>query len=102
MRFYVRCRVHQNERIYITFQSEPQTRSDIQQETFQLICPQGRPDVYFKAEIIAEVGLEPIGGAILGGILFLVDPLAGVLGASLGLFGVAAREQEKVRRFNGS
>ena len=102
MRFYVKCRIHPNERIYIRFEREPQTKNEIPFWTFQMTCPQGHPDTYYRNEVIAEMGLEPIGGAILGGLLFLVDPLAGVIGASAGLFGMAAHEEEKVRRFNES
>ena len=105
MRFYVFCKTtgHNNEKIYIDFEGkQPVIRSDIQNVAFQLRCRSEHFNVYLKNDVQAEVGLEPLGGAILGGLLFIIDPLAGIAGAAAGLFGIAAKEQEKVRRFNDS
>lgn len=105
MRFYVFCKAvgHSNEKIYIDFgNTPPMIRNDIQNTAFQLTCRSGHANIYLKNDVQAEVGLEPIWGLILGASLFLVDPLAGIAGAATGLFGVAAREQEKVKRFNES
>ena len=103
MQFYVKCEQYGHiEKVYVHFAQEPQTRGDIPFWSFQMTCSQGHTRVYSKNDVVAEVGLAPIGGAILGGILFLVDPLIGLIGAGAGLFGIAKIEQEKVERFNAS
>lgn len=103
MRFYVKCKEYGHiEKVYVRFAQEPNVRSDIPFWSFQMKCSQGHIHTYYRYEVIAEVGLAPIGAAILGGLLFLVDPLLGIIGAGAGLFGVAANEEERVRRFNES
>lgn len=101
MRFYVLCKYHNNEKIYLKFDKEPQVRSDIP-PYFNVTCPNGIADNHQNSEVKAEMGLEPIGGAILGGILFIVDPLLGIAGAGLGLFGMIKKETDKVEKFNKS
>ena len=82
MQFYVKCEQYGHiEKVYVHFAQEPQTRGDIPFWSFQMTCSQGHTRVYSKNDVVAEVGLAPIGGAILGGILFLVDPLIGLIGA---------------------
>jgi hypothetical protein len=102
MRFYVICRVHPNEKIYINLANAPTVRNDIQATPFQLTCGSNHTDTYSRQEVLAEIGLAPVGGLILGSVLFLIDPIIGIVGASAGLFGLAAAEQERVRRFNES
>ena len=104
MQFFVFCKRtgHTAQRVYVRFEKEPQVRAEIPFFIFQMTCDQGHTETYNRGDIKAEVGLEPIGGAILGGILFLVDPLLGAIGAGAGLFGIARLEQEKVERFNAS
>lgn len=101
MRFYVLCYYHPGEHIYINFGRELQTRSEV---PFQigLTCPSGIYGSYNNRQVIAEVGTEPLAGAIIGGLLFLIDPLLGLLGALGGAASVNAKEQEKVNRFNNS
>jgi hypothetical protein len=104
MRFYVNCKQpgHTSEKIYITFEHEPQLRSDIPFYTFQMKCSAGHISSYNRNEVMAEIGFEPIVAAIVGSLLFIVDPLLGVIGAGSGLLGIAARESDKVKRFNES
>lgn len=104
MQFFVYCKHpgHTNEKIYIRFEREPQVRAEIPFWTFQMTCPQGSTNTYYKNEVHAEVGLEPVGGAILGGLLFLVDPVAGVIGAGAGYAAVKKAEDEKVKKFEAS
>ena len=101
MRFYVMCRFHGGERIYITFQRQPRTRSEIP-VTFNLTCPTGVASVYTNREVIAEVGAAAVGGAVLGGLLFLIDPLLGLAGMILGAAGANQAEQQSVDAFNQS
>lgn len=93
---------HSTQRVYVRFDKEPQAKSDIPFLTFQMTCIQGHTHTYHRHEVIAEVGLEPVGGAVLGGLLFFVDPVVGVIGAVAGYAAVLRAEEEKVRRFNAS
>ena len=100
MRFYVNCS-SSKEKIYITFQKEPQTRSDIP-VNFNLKCQNGQVEGFTNNDVSAEVGMEPIAGAVLGGALFLIDPLIGLFGSLIGAIGVATKEENKVKKFNNS
>ena len=104
MQFYVICKTQgrATHKAYIRFNPEPRVHSEIPYFEFELICGLGHRHRYLRNDVHAEVGLEPIGGAILGGILFLIDPVAGVIGAGAGLFGMWKAEQEKVDRFEAS
>ena len=104
MRFYVICKIHQHEqeRIYVVFQSEPATRGQLPM-FFTVACPSTKiPINYTPADVIAEVGAAPIGGAIIGGLLFLVDPLLGIIGLIAGAAGVNNAEQQRCNIFNNS
>ena len=102
MRFYVKSRVDNSKKLYIQFDKglEPPTKQEVPFETFNIKDIDGSDQQYNKEDIQAEVGMEPIGGAIIGGLLFLIDPLIGVLGSLLGTVGVMKKEQEKVNKFN--
>ena len=101
MRFYVKCKIHQTEKIYLKFDKEPQSRANVPL-SFTATCPSGIQQLFTNQEVIAEVGIEPIAGAILGGLLFFIDPVLGLIGLFGGLIGVNANEQQKVDNFNGS
>jgi len=104
MRFYVICQLHRNEqeRIYVNFQGDVRSRSQLP-PYFTLICPTTRAQInYTPQDVKAEIGLEPLGGAVIGGLLFLIDPLLGLAGLILGAAGANATEEEKVRVFNES
>ncbi len=98
-RFYVMCAYHPGERIYIDFDIEPETRLDIPPE-IGLICQDEKYNVYSNRDVIAEIGIGKMaaGGAIIGGLLYLIDPILGIIG----IFGVAKREKDKVEKFNNS
>ena len=105
MRYFIICRdpSHGQEKVYLNFPNpQPTVRNEIPYPAYEVVCPRGYRAIYSRMDIRAEVGLEPLGGLIVGGLLFLVDPLLGVMGASAGLFGVAAEEERKVRVFNES
>ncbi len=104
MQFYVFCKAqgHTTQKAYVRFTTEPKVRSEIPYFEFELTCGLGHRHRYLRNEVYAEVGLEPIGGAILGGILFLIDPIVGAIGAGAGLFGMWEAENQKVQRFNAS
>ncbi len=104
MRFYVICQLHsqEQEKIYVNFQGDVRLRSQLPQ-FFTLICPSTKVQMsYTPQEVNAEIGLEPLGGAIIGGLLFLIDPLLGLAGLLLGGLGANATEQQKVDAFNNS
>ncbi|MEM4068145.1 MAG: hypothetical protein QXV17_14940 [Candidatus Micrarchaeaceae archaeon] len=100
MRFFVYCKYHSGEKIYIQFTTVPQVRSQI--PPFNATCPQGYTAPYNKDDVIAEAGPAVVGGAVVGALLFLLDPVLGILGAILGGLGVGAAEQAAVERFNKS
>lgn len=100
MRFYVNCRYHKGEKIYIQFATVPKVRSQI--PPFEVTCPQGFKETYYKDDVFAELGPAFVGGAIVGGLLFLLDPILGILGVILGGLGVGATEQSAVDNFNKS
>ncbi len=95
------CRFHPGERIYISFQRIPSVRQEIP-AFFNATCPSGITGSYTNGEVIAEVGDAAIGGAIVGGLLFLVDPLLGLAGMIIGALGANATEQQRVEAFNRS
>jgi hypothetical protein len=101
MRFYVICRIHPNEKIYIKFEPEPQTRAEIP-IYFSATCPIGIQNKYTNSEVIAEIGAEKIGLAALVTIgAFLIDPVLGIL-SILGSTAYGASEKSKVDKFNNS
>ena len=101
MRFYVICKSNQQERIYVSFEKEPITRSDIP-PAFDLKCRNGQINTYTNKEVIAEIGIEPLVGGLLGGLLFLIDPILGLIGTVATAFGTGIKETEKVNQFNNS
>lgn len=101
MRFYVNCQTHAGERVYLQFQAEPQTRVQVP-AVFQVTCPSGTLGTYQANQVMAEVGPALLLGAAAGAVLFLLDPLLGLLGVLGGAFGVGISEKEKVNRFNQS
>jgi hypothetical protein len=104
MQFFVYCKhpSHPQLKVYVRFEKEPQTKSEIPFWTFQMTCIEGHTYIYSKGDVHAEVGLEPIGGAILGGLLVFLDPIVGVLGAAGGYAAVLEAERTKVRKFEES
>lgn len=101
MQYYVICRQHPNEKVYVRFTTPPETRSEVP-ASFQATCGKGHQNTYYRAEVVAEVGLEPWVGGLVGGLLFFVDPIAGVMGATAGYTAVLKVETDKVKRFNES
>lgn len=102
MRFFVWCKSHEQEKIYINFQAPiPKVRSDIN-SAFNLTCPRGVTNLYTNREVNAEMGSASLAGAAVGGLLFLLDPILGILGAILGGTISASAEKENVDRFNNS
>jgi hypothetical protein len=90
------------EKVYISFQGTiPKIRSDINY-TFNLTCPSGSTNVYKKGEVNAEMGNSSLAGAAIGGLLFLLDPVLGILGAVLGGTISASAEKDSVDKFNNS
>ncbi len=103
MRFFVRSRVGVQRVIYVHFNGQINRRSDIPYEYFSVNDINGTPQTYHKSEVWAEVGPEPIGAAlVIGVLLFIVDPLLGLLGALGGGALSAQAEDERVRVFNSS
>lgn len=101
MRFYVTCKPNPQERIYVSFERSPVTRQDIP-ANFPLKCKNGQEDNYTNKDVSAEIGIEPLAGGILGGLLFLIDPLLGLVGAIAASAGTMVKEADKVKKFNES
>jgi len=102
MKFFVWCKTHGQEKVYINFQAPlPKVRSDIT-PTFNLTCPKGNINWYSNREVFAEMGNASLAGAAIGGLLFLLDPILGILGAVLGGTISASAEKESVDKFNNS
>lgn len=105
MRLYVNCQDHPEEKIYIQFRGdEPQHRNDIALSVFRVRCSiTGEYNQYTSDDVIAEEGAQlPIAGAVLGALLFFVNPIAGLIGTIAGGVGGKISEEEKVNTFNGS
>lgn len=103
MRYYVNSRINPNQRIYVTFGSQPAKRENIPYETFFVTDVSGIQQLYTRRDVLAEAGAEPAGVAlVVGALLFIVDPLLGIL-AGLGS-GILANqtEEDRVRIFNES
>ena len=100
MRFFVNCKYHRGEKIYVQFVTPPQVRSQV--PPFNATCPQGFTTIYDRNDVFAELGPAFVGGAIVGALLFLLDPILGILGVILGGLGVGAAEQTAVDNFNKS
>lgn len=102
MKFFVWCKTHAQEKVYINFQPPlPKVRSNIPY-TFNLTCPRGSINRYSNREVFAEMGNASLAGAAIGGLLFLLDPILGILGAVLGGTISASAEKESVDKFNNS
>ena len=97
MRFYVPCAIHPNEKVYVRFEREPHSRQDVP-AFFKVTCPNGFNGTYQKRQVMAEPGF-PI-GMLVGAILFLIDPLLGLIGAAAGGALSNADEQRKADQFN--
>ena len=104
MQFYVLCKQpgDGSNKVYVRFEKEPQTRAEIPFWSFQMTCSLGHTHTYYRADVHAEIGLEPLGGAILGGLLFFVDPFLGAAGAIGGYAAVNKAEKDKVTKFEAS
>ncbi len=103
MRLYVDCKTHSAEKIYLKFSPpQPKTRQEVM-ESFWVECPQThQPSMYSRWDVKAETGPEFLAGAIVGALLFLLDPVVGIVGAVGGALGVHASEDQKVNTFNKS
>ena len=102
MRFYVICKSNPQERIYVSFDKKIiETRMDLPSQ-FYLTCKNGEKFPYSNKDVFAEVGFEPLGGALIGSLLFFIDPLIGLIGTILGATGSATKETAKVNKFNNS
>ena len=102
MRCFVWFKTHGQEKIYINFQAPiPKVRSDINY-AFNLTCPRGTTNLYTNREVNAEMGSGSLAGAAIGGLLFLLDPILGILGAVLGGTISASAEKDNVDKFNNS
>lgn len=103
MRYYVISRINSSQKIYVSFGSQPAKRENIPYETFLVADLNGIQQLYTRQEVWAETGTEPAGVAlVIGALLFIVDPLLGIL-AGLGS-GILANqsEEDRVRIFNQS
>ena len=99
MRFYVICGSHPNEKVYVRFAKEPRSRYEVP-AFFQVTCPNGYTGSYSNLQVMAEPGF-PI-GILIGAALFLIDPLLGILGGTLGGLMSNADEEQKAKRFNNN
>ncbi len=102
MRFFAWCKTHPQEKVYINFQGQaPKTRADVTY-SFNLTCPRGSTNWYTNRDVQAEMGSASLAGAAVGGLLFLLDPILGILGAVLGGTISASAEKENIDKFNNS
>jgi hypothetical protein len=105
MRYYVICRGHGGEKVYITFQGrQPTVRGEISASAYEITCPQGSTSIYSRMDIMAEADILP--AIVLGGgaglILSILDPLVGIAGGGAVFSGMVADEEKKVKQFNES
>jgi hypothetical protein len=105
MRFYVHCKQHPQERIYLRFAGrEPQQRIEVPLHFFRAQCNiTNEFNHYTTGDVFAEEGAQlPLTGAGLGALLFFINPISGIIGTIIGLFGGQSTEEDRVRRFNSS
>ena len=104
MRYYVLCKDHPDEKIYVRLTDEPKTRDAIPFEWFTMSCTSsGVQHTYLTDEIVAEKGTAlPLAGGLLGAVLYLVSPVAGIVGALVGAAKGTRTEEDRVRQFNSS
>lgn len=102
MRYFVQCRTHPEERVYITFKPEqqPPDRSQVAAQ-FWLKCNLGALNIYRREEVFAEPGPTWLVGAAVGALMFFLDPIVGIAAAIGGAVGVRATEEAAAQRFNG-
>ena len=104
MRYYVKCRDHPEEKVYLRLENEPLVRASIPFDHFTISCPTtGASRIYSSKEIHAEEGAAlPLTGTAVGALLFIFAPLAGIVGAVVGFLGGADKERTRVAEFNQS
>jgi len=104
LRYYVRCREHPEEKVYLRLENEPLVRASIPFDHFTIPCPTtGTNLIYSSEEIRAEEGAAlPLTGTAVGALLFIFAPLAGIVGAVAGFLGGADKERRRVAEFNKS
>lgn len=91
------CSSHQNEKVYVKFKQEPRSRQDVP-ALFQVTCHSGYTGTYSRSQVMAEPGF-PI-GVLVGTILFLIDPLLGLIGGVAGGALSNADDQRRANQFN--
>ncbi|MHB1645908.1 MAG: hypothetical protein ACYCSW_05290 [bacterium] len=102
MKYYVFCKEHSQEKIYIDFGKEISTKDEIPYSCFSLKCPTTNNSYNYNAnEVMAEAGTA-LGGALVGALLFLIDPVLGLIGSVAGLLSKTKIEDDKVLKFNNS
>ncbi|HUC38928.1 MAG TPA: hypothetical protein VL944_02250 [Candidatus Acidoferrum sp.] len=102
MRFFVQSRIDPQRNVYVHFDKQVTRRADIP-EYFSINDINGAQQTYHRREVRAEVGPEPVGVAlVVGALLFIIDPILGILGALGGGILSTQSEEERVRVFNSS
>ena len=103
MRFFVYSRSYPQQKLYVNFGRDLATRGDIKDDFFAVADYNGVQQYYTRNDVFAEVGPEPAGAAlIIGALLFIIDPVIGLLGGALGGLFANQAEQDKVKQFNES
>lgn len=69
---------------------------------FKSQVSRGSINWYTNREVQAEMGNALLAGAAIGRLLFLLDPILGILGAVLGGTIIPSAEKNRVDRFNNS
>ena len=105
MKYYVFCKEHLQEKIYIDFSNitiKISVKNDIPYHYFTLWCHYTNClNVYDVNEIQAEKGFA-LGGALIGSLLFIIDPILAFIDLIKRLTGISKKEQDKIKKFNNS
>ena len=105
MKYYVFCKEHPQEKIYIDFTDitiKITVKNDIPYHYFTLWCHSNNHiNVYNVNEIQAEKGIV-LGGALVGSLLFIIDPILAFIDLIAAVLGIRKKEQNKVKKFNNS
>ena len=103
MRFYVQSRLDPQQKLYIRFAVEPQKKENIPYELLNVNDINGILQIYNRREVWAEPGDTPAGVAlVVGALLFIADPLLGILGGLGSGLLASEDERKRVKIFNSS
>lgn len=101
MKFFVYCKDHSNEKIYLDFgDNKILSKNDICYDNFKVKCKTTKKEyIYNINEISAEPGVQ-LSGVFVGAFLFVIDPILGFIDLFKKIFKMNKKELILVKNFN--